>query len=182
MLRLHFFRGMGGKLTSAGVDKMARDAAARWPKEYIRIWDWDDCRYAQGRIMMHPQDDCVCLVGYSMGANAVTWIPEWYERRYDLIVGLDPTVWSWIAPFQGYVQKAICYHDLNPVNMVGHAIYSFAPVVKPERLKLKSLVKPKGTLETEDIWDLHLSVDKNPVYQREIMDAIADAIIVRTQK
>lgn len=70
-------------------------------------------------------DTIIIALGYSLGANCLTWIPYpgyGLKRDIDLICGYDPSWFSMIKPIGSNVKKALCYrcYGLNPF---GHAQY-----------------------------------------------------------
>jgi hypothetical protein len=79
-----------------------------------------------------PTKEKLGLIGYSNGANGVTWAaggwgsgtPNLNWRTIDLMVGYDPTVWAPLTPIGTNVKRAICYHQtglLWPTSFFGRA-------------------------------------------------------------
>lgn len=89
------------------------------------------------------------ILGYSNGGSELTYVCQ-MGFPVDLALALDPTIWLSMVPLGKNVRRAICFHDTNPLNPVGHAYLKKGPDFN-------------GTLITIDTSDLHLNVDTGTI-------------------
>ena len=63
----------------------------------------------------------IIVIGYSLGANATTWISNAVpSRSINLIVAYDPSVGSEVQPAGSNVRRLLLYHNNGP-EPFGHA-------------------------------------------------------------
>jgi hypothetical protein len=112
MTRAYVIYGQGGYLTSGGMAALAQKIAAAGAVVTTHRWiDWQ-----QVRNEINGQTGKVAIVGYSLGANAATWIVSGVigmsgiKRRADLVILYDPTARSYVSPIGKNVGKALFYH------------------------------------------------------------------------
>ena len=87
---------------------------------------WNNPQTIAANINLLPHDYKAVLLGYSLGANACTWIANPYygiKRNIDLIVGYDPSWLSPLSPIGKNVKKTLCYNAIG-LDPAGHAIYT----------------------------------------------------------
>lgn len=159
-----FMRGQGGWLTSYGVGTLGQKAEqlGRGP---CTVLDWNEQQAAYDSVLAFARQvgdgSRLVLYGYSLGANAVTFVAEALAKKgiaVDLLVAMDPTIWSAIRPLTKNVRQAVCYRNLNFLNVVGLAGLA---------------AQDPSILTTYKIADFHLFADINGTYQKQILDRIA---------
>lgn len=121
---LYFFCGQGDAATSPGIIAMGnqwRGSGARVRTYYW--WSWENAlRDMNERAGL---DALRLAIGYSMGANALTWIAGGVGNYPGTIAVLDwacfidPTFLSNLTPLGANVREALHYHS-NSLDLVGH--------------------------------------------------------------
>jgi dienelactone hydrolase len=128
------------------------------------LYDWD--QYANASSWLREEGSKpnrrIALLGYSNGGSCTTWITN-DGFFIDLVIALDPTIWLSMYPLENNVKTAICVHDTNWLNPVGHAYLT----------KGKLWDDKNQTLTTINTNDWHLSVDTDPKIQAVCYKAIA---------
>jgi len=171
LTHVYMMRGLGGRVTSGGVDAQDSTWAAKYPKEHVvvhPVYDYTEWRtIAQSIISERAKtpDAKFVITGYSMGANAVTLIAsEPKVGNIDLLVSYDPTVWWTLNPLENNVKSAICFHNHWLPNVVGLA-----------KLSLGTSFDPKNYNEVQ-ISEAHGSVDYDPKLAKIATDALEKVI------
>ncbi len=151
--RVYVIYGQGGALTSMGMKRLA-SRLAQLPGLTVSSHDWKHPGVIVNSIRRLPKGEPVILIGYSLGANATTWISNAIPRReIALAVAYDPSIYSKILPAGRNVRKLILYHN-NGRSVLGHA-----------RI-------PGPQVETFEINQGHLSVDFNRQLHANTIGAI----------
>src|SRR5262252_8466307 len=114
---LYLLRGDGGRLTSMGIDEMAR-TVREWnlPNVRVQVFDWRQFRQVIADINGHSAFDRFRqIVGYSIGGNAATWILGGLNHgdikfsgincQVDYAVFIDPTWLSYLTPLTSKTLK-----------------------------------------------------------------------------
>lgn len=136
--------GLGGRTWSAGIaDKLG-------PKVRVlpNVWcpptyQWGDWNSIVENIKANLPDTKIVIAGHSLGANVIGYIAQAVPNRsIDLVIGYDPSIWYPVPKLPKTVRKAICFHGMNWLNPIGHALYSGSQ-----------------NLVTYNTWDLHTNID-----------------------
>jgi hypothetical protein len=86
---VYFIRGQGGATTSGGIDQMAAQVST-WPGARAQIFDWQAWQSVVADINKHADEDRVRMAcGYSLGANALTWVLEGVKTEYGSARGIE---------------------------------------------------------------------------------------------
>jgi hypothetical protein len=145
--------GPDGYVVSRGMVALA-DAIGRIPGVQVKIWTWDLFDQVYAYLSSLPKQTQRVLVGYSGGGSRITWIAkERPAQKIDLAIGYDPSPTWQMKPLAANVEKAICYHNLNPSfgNLGGGRFTGIA------------------NIETIDISEPHMSVQwDNTLHQRTL--------------
>ncbi len=137
--RVYVIMGQGGSLTSGGMRGLAA-RIAQIPGMRVSVHKWKYPNVIVNDIRRLPRNERVVLVGYSLGANATTWISNGVRRPIELAVAYDPSIFSYILPAPPNVKRFLLYHN-NGRSGFGHA-----RIVGPQ-------------VETVEISEGHLAVD-----------------------
>lgn len=163
---VHLLRGQGGVYTSAGVDAMGKKIQAMAPSASVKTWNWGDWQNTLRDLRFHKGDAVRVVIGYSLGANAATWIEAaGPELQIDLLVALDPTVWSTMQPIHKNVKKVLLFKNDNPLNVVGLAGVTLTPGFDMSRMTVVHTLKP------------HLEEDWDPDITAQIVMAVRSTIM-----
>jgi len=156
--RVYVITGQGGKATSGGMVQLA-SRLARIPGLAVSTHGWKRPGIIVEDIKHNvPPGVPVILVGYSLGANATTWISNAIgNREVALAVAYDPSIYSYIQPARGNVRRMLLYHN-NGRSMLGHA-----------RI-------PGEHVETLEVRMGHLSVDWSQKLHTKTINAIMQVI------
>src|SRR5438034_3313603 len=75
VIAAHVIYGQGGRLTSLGMDKLAdRIRLLRAP---VEMWRWKDYAAVIAAVAAQStRGKTPILIGYSLGANSITWIAQ----------------------------------------------------------------------------------------------------------
>ncbi len=117
--RVYVIMGQGGSLTSGGMRSLA-GRIVQIPGMRVSVHKWKYPNVIVHDISRLPAREKVILVGYSLGANATTWISNGVRRPIDLAVAYDPSVYSYILPAPRNVKRFMLYHN-NGRSKLGHA-------------------------------------------------------------
>jgi hypothetical protein len=154
MLRVDVFYGQGGVMTSGGMAALANRVYAIDEVLSVSAHGWADYHEVAASIGREPPETKIVEIGYSLGANAVTWLAGGAygarkPRRVDLMILYDPTVglhlgpWvlvpASVSPIGDNVARALLYHNSGPA-VWGKAI-------------------PSGMTEQIDVWTPHELLD-----------------------
>jgi hypothetical protein len=150
-VRVYVIFGQGGRITSLGMVSLADRIAALGIETSTHSWGYPGIvvQSIQQLKSMEP----VAIIGYSLGANATTWISNKLSRVVDLIVAYDPSVWSNIEPAGRNVKRLLLYHN-SGINFFGKA-----------RI-------PGPQVETTEISMSHILVDYSEPLHQKTLEAI----------
>lgn len=114
-MNVHVFYGQGGIITSFGMYLLAQRIKALSPKLNVTMHKWFERIAISGPTV---------LVGYSLGANSVTWNASmWNNKPVELAVCYDPSVLSLVTQPNANIKKLILYHN-NDIEPEGHAVFA----------------------------------------------------------
>lgn len=120
VVRTYVLTGQGGRATSMGIVALANSLAQdRRLKVSLHVWHhYND---VVRDIAAQPIGTPIVIIGYSLGANATTWISNAVPFRHiDLIVAYDPSVLSVVSPAGLNVRRLLLYHNTS-IGPYGHA-------------------------------------------------------------
>ncbi len=117
--RVYVIYGQGGTLTSMGMRSLAA-RLAKMPGLTVTTHSWKYPNVIVNDIRRMPHDEKVILIGYSLGANATTWISNAVRRSVALVVAYDPSIYSYVQSAGGNVRRLLLYHN-NGYSRFGHA-------------------------------------------------------------
>lgn len=152
--------GQGGQLWSRGIMSLHARLAAHYPDLDVELWRWLDHREIVSRITEDRETKRNVLIGYSLGANAITWVAADLNAlgaKVDLLVGYDPTVHSILSPIGSNVKKAVCYVQTNPLQIFGKARWT-------------------GNVEIVETRNLHILVQSDENLHRRTFQEINNAL------
>jgi hypothetical protein len=141
---IYFIRGQGGSITSPGIDHMAASIGIGT----VTTYNWGDWEKVREDIAKHEKEDCFRLAcGYSLGANALTWILGGVHLtstfgyspiscQFDAAVFLDPTWMSVITPLQGSTLKRAVHYRNYSLDIFGHGTLTLASDFDPKNLTI----------------------------------------------
>lgn len=156
-VRVYVMMGQGGRFTSGGIVNLAaRIDQLKGTRVSVHPWDpYTDVVDDINKLLVGTK---IAIVGYSLGANATTWIATAVpKRKIDLIVCYDPSKWSIVTPAPKNVAKGILYHN-NGWDILGHAVI------------------PGPQMQTVEISQWHLSVDNNEDLHRRTLAEINELL------
>lgn len=120
-VRVYVLYGQGGSMMARGMKALTESLQKMDSRLQVSMHEWKDHRDVVKKIANLPADMPVVLIGYSLGANATTWISnELPSRMIELIVAYDPTVLSEVQPAGRNVKRVLLYHN-NSLEPFGHA-------------------------------------------------------------
>jgi hypothetical protein len=120
-VRTYVLYGQGGQNWSYGIDKLAGSLQEMSPRLHVSTYEWERHRQVANDIRKLPPDTPVILIGYSLGANATTWISNAVApRAINLIVAYDPSVKAKVERAGSNVRRVLLYHN-NSLEPYGHA-------------------------------------------------------------
>jgi hypothetical protein len=120
-VRTYVLYGQGGQAWSYGIDKLADNLQEMNPGLRVSTHEWEHYRQVANDIRKLPADAPVILIGYSLGANATTWISNAVApRAIDLIVAYDPSVKAKVERAGSNVRRVLLYHNTS-LEPYGHA-------------------------------------------------------------
>jgi hypothetical protein len=156
--RVYVIFGQGGTLTSTGMTRLvARLSEIRGLTVSSHDW-FKGPNVIVNSIRKLPKGEPVILIGYSLGANATTWISHALpNREIALAIAYDPSIHSEVLPADGNVRRMLLYHN-NGLSLWGHA-----------RI-------PGPQVETIEINEGHLSVDSDQQLHVRTLEAVLDII------
>ncbi len=157
-LHVYVIYGQGGRLMSRGMESLAQSLRKMDPRVEVSTYHWDRYKDVAKKIRELPPDAPVAVIGYSLGANATTWIANAVRSRtIDLIVAYDPTKWSEVQAIGGNVKRVLLYHNNGP-DPFGHARINGRQV------------------ETVETRNSHLSIDDSSWLHDKTRAAIAELL------
>ena len=156
--RVYVIYGQGGALTSSGMTQLAaRLSEIRGLTVSSHDW-FNGPNVIVNNIRQLPTDEPVILIGYSLGANATTWISNALpNREIALAIAYDPSIHSKVLPADGNVRRMLLYHN-NSFSLWGHA-----RIRGPQ-------------VETTEINEGHLSVDSDQQLHARTLEAVLDVL------
>ncbi len=121
MARFYVIYGQGGFITSIGMSMLASRIAKLYPNSKVTEHSWKYPTQIADDIKVQSLSTKIMLIGYSLGANSVTWVSNSVGRTIDLAVCYDPSVLSIVKDPNSNVKRLLLYHnqDFEPL---GHAI------------------------------------------------------------
>jgi hypothetical protein len=120
-LRVYVLSGQGGFTMSRGMEELAAGLRKMDPRLQVSTHEWKNHKDVAKDIGKLPVETPVVLIGYSLGANATTWISNNVpSRMIDLIVAYDPTKLAKVQPAGKNVRRVLLYHN-NSAEPWGHA-------------------------------------------------------------
>ena len=118
-MRAYVIFGQGGRLTSIGMVSLASRIAALGVTVTTHAWKYPDLIVQSVHAL--PAIERIAIIGYSLGANATTWISNSVKRNINLIVAYDPSLWAEIQPAGQNVERLLLYHNNASSNIFGKA-------------------------------------------------------------
>lgn len=138
-MRIHVIYGQGGFLTSGGMYLLAQRLRSLYPKSVVQTWNWSDSSAIVADIVGHAGEP-VILIGYSLGANAITWISSRIPKRtINLAVAYDPSVLTTVLQPGPNIKRLLLYHNLPDLEPEGHAVFR-GPQVETTSILLPHLL------------------------------------------
>jgi hypothetical protein len=128
--RIYIMYGQGGIVTSFGMYQLSQRISKRWPSAVVTTHSWDDPN-AIAEDMVKSVVPRI-LIGYSLGANCVTWAAAANLRtEVELGVCYDPSVLSIVTQPTANVKRLLLYHNTD-IEPEGHAIFVGPQVERTE--------------------------------------------------
>jgi hypothetical protein len=115
---------------------LANKIQAQFPQSIVTCHGWDD-PHAIANDMSKWFNMPIALIGYSLGANCVTWTSDDYKGVVDLAVCYDPSVLSIVTNPGNNVKRLLLYHN-NDIEPEGHAIFK-GPQVETTQISMAHL-------------------------------------------
>jgi hypothetical protein len=120
-VRTYVLYGQGGPMMSYGIEALAESLQKMDSRLQVSTHEWKNHRDVVKDIGKLPADMPVIIIGYSLGANATTWISNAVpSRTINLIVAYDPSVRGEVEPAGSNVRRLLLYHN-NGFEPFGHA-------------------------------------------------------------
>lgn len=137
MSRVYVIYGQGGIVTSFGMYLLSQRIQKSWPTALVSTHSWDDPQsIAQDMAALRARTPII-LVGYSLGANCVTWAAAYYRGSIDLAVCYDPSVLSIVTNPGTNIKRLLLYHN-NDIEPEGHAVFK-GPQVEITQISMAHL-------------------------------------------
>jgi hypothetical protein len=109
--RIYVIYGQGGLITSLGMYSLSQRIKKLYPSSVVSTHEWGYPDTIVSDIRKQPLSVPIILIGYSLGANCVTWVSEDTLTTINLAVCYDPTRYSRIAEFGKNVKRSILYKN-----------------------------------------------------------------------
>lgn len=158
--RVFVMYGQGGIVTSYGMYLLSQRIQKQWDTAKVTCHAWDDpgavAKAAYTWEHAHPASRII-LIGYSLGANCVTWAAATAGVPIDLAVCYDPSVLSIVTNPTLNVKRLLLYHN-NDIEPEGHAVFT-GPMV-----------------ETTQIDMFHLAICYSEALHQKTIDAIKQVL------
>jgi hypothetical protein len=146
-----------------GMEALAKSLQKMDPRLRVTTHGWKSFKGVAKDIAKLPAGTPVILIGYSLGANATTWISNAVpSRTINLIVAYDPTVLSEVQPAGANVRRLLLYHNNGPEPW-GHA-----------RI-------PGPQVETTETKNSHLSIGNSSWLHGKTRAAVAQLLVEQKQ-
>lgn len=131
--------GQGGVVTSFGMYLLSQRIQGLYPQASVTTYSWDNPAAIATDISQWRASATgpVIVIGYSLGANCVTWIPTYTRTPIALAVCYDPSVLSIVTNPSATIERLLLYHnsDWEPE---GHAIL-VGPQVETTQISMPHL-------------------------------------------
>jgi pimeloyl-ACP methyl ester carboxylesterase len=155
--QVYILYALGGAPTSIGMVSLA-NRIRNLGGITVSTYAWDDYKDVVADIAAQPADTPIALIGYSLGANATSWIAHSLpQRRIALLIAYDPSIWYPVSPVGENVEHAILYHN-NGIDPLGHA----------------RIEAPR--LETVETWLPHVTLDFDESLHARTLAAVASRL------
>jgi hypothetical protein len=119
-VRAYVLYGQGGRYWARGILDLANSLEKMDPRLNVSVHEWKNQKDVVKDITQLPPDTPVVLIGYSLGANATTWISNNMPgRKIDLIVAYDPSELMKVEAAGKNVVRVLLYHN-NSIEPWGH--------------------------------------------------------------
>jgi hypothetical protein len=153
-VRVFVMYGQGSVLTSPGMNVLTNQLKGVDKRLVVTLHNWDDYGDIVRAIRKLPANVPVIVIGYSLGANATTWVSNYVPNRpIELIVAYDPSILTKVSPAGKNVKRALLYHN-NSFDPWGHA-----------RI-------PGPKVETTETYMPHLAVSLSQSLHNRTIDAV----------
>jgi hypothetical protein len=120
-IRAYVLYGQGGRVMSRGMEALATSLEKMDGRLQVSVHEGKNYKDVAKDIAKLPFETPVVLIGYSLGANATTWISNAVPSRpIHLIVAYDPSVLAEVQPAGKNVRRVLLYHN-NSLEPFGHA-------------------------------------------------------------
>jgi len=120
-VRTYVLYGQGGEFMARGMKALAKDLETMDPRLEVSLHEWKNYKDVEKDIAKLAGDTPIVLIGYSLGANAATWISSAVSPRgIELIVAYDPSVNMKVESAGKNVRRVLLYHN-NSAEPWGHA-------------------------------------------------------------
>lgn len=111
-VRTYVLYGQGGRFMARGIIDLADSLEKMDPRLRVSVHEWKNHKDVVKDIGQLPADTPVVLIGYSLGANATTWISNDVPARViELIVAYDPSELMKIESAGKNVRRVLLYHN-----------------------------------------------------------------------
>jgi hypothetical protein len=157
---VHLLMGLGDQLTSPGVLTQSNSIRLLGADVQTTVWTWKAWPQVVRLLQADGNAHKHVIIGYSCGASAMEYIAD-TNIPIDLLVAEDPTIWLTTTPIRGNVQKAICFHNINPLNAVGRA-----------SCEAGAGLTPASRLTTINTADFHGNVDIDTSIIKTVLNAV----------
>jgi hypothetical protein len=147
MIDIYLMYRLGGRAWSAGIADNLGPKLRVLPGVFCPpTYNWSDWQKIVDFINRRGGENKIAIAGHSLGANVIPEIAAAiYPRKVSLVVGYDPSIWYPCPALPSNVERAICFHGVNWLNPIGHALYRNEST--------------NTTIETVNTWTLHASID-----------------------
>jgi hypothetical protein len=169
---IYFLLGQFSRISSGGMIQMA-ETVSKWPNVNAKTFLEDEWGQMVSDVNAHASEDRYRFAcGYSLGANALTWVlggVDYQGARMEGIKGctfeacafLDPTWMSVMSPLSKNKVKHIVHYHNNSLDPWGHA-------------QLVLGVEPP-TVQVIEVYLSHFMVDFDRDIQNSIYGMFRDA-------
>jgi len=154
-VQVYMMYGQGGVVTSRGFLSLSRQIRRLdRSRVHIELLNWRWWANLPGKIQRDGRSKEIIIIGFSLGANATTWVSnQLLWRRINLVVAYDPSIYAPTRPALLNVSRMLVYHNNGP-SVFGHAyIHGF-------------------NVETTEINMPHLQVENDQGLHRITLDAV----------
>lgn len=162
-VQVYMMYGQGGIVTSRGFLSLSRQIRRLdRSRVHIELMNWRWWANLPGKVQRDGRSKEIIIIGYSLGANATTWVSnQLLWRRINLMVAYDPSIYAPTRPALLNVSRMLVYHNNGP-SVFGHAYINGFNV------------------ETTEISMPHLEVENNQSLHRLTLNAVS-RVLAETQ-